>query len=116
MFFDTVLHFSYLQKKTTTVETNLKNITTTKVDLAFEVDPMFQLMSEAFDEGGTMGLLHNTLRCFDDNQELVLDSNTVVSANDEIELSQSKPVDLSDLKGLEKKLLMLENIMLCIFF
>jgi hypothetical protein len=28
-------------------------------------------MSEAFDEGGTMGLLHNTLRTFDDNQELV---------------------------------------------
>jgi len=67
--------------------------------LAFEVDPMFQLMSEAFDEGGTMGLLHNTLRTFDDNQELVLDSNTIVGANNDIASSQNKPVDLSDLKG-----------------
>ena len=89
----------YLQKKTTTVESNLKNITTSKLDLAFEVDPMFQLMSEAFDEGGTMGLLHNTLRTFDDNQELVLDSNTIVGANNDIESSQNKPVDLSDIKG-----------------
>jgi hypothetical protein len=60
---------------------------------------MFQLMSEAFDEGGTMGLLHNTLRTFDDNQELVLDSNTIVGANNDIESSQNKPVDLSDIKG-----------------
>ena len=60
---------------------------------------MFQLMSEAFDEGGTMGLLHNTLRTFDDNQELVLDSNTIVAANNDIESSQNKPVDLSDIKG-----------------
>jgi hypothetical protein len=56
-------------------------------------------MSEAFDEGGTMGLLHNTLRTFDDNQELVLDSNTIVGANNDIESSQNKPVDLSDIKG-----------------
>lgn len=88
------------KKKTTTVESNLKNITTSKLDLAFEVDPMFQLMSEAFDEGGTMGLLHNTLRTFDDNQELVLDSNTIVGSNNQIESSQSKPVNLSDLKDL----------------
>ncbi|XP_052101083.1 condensin complex subunit 2-like [Mytilus californianus] len=86
------------KKKHTTVETNLKNITAAKVDLAFEVDPMFQLMSEAFDEGGTMGLLHNTLRCFNDDQELVLDSSTVVNADDEIQPSQNKPIDLSDIK------------------
>ena len=89
-----------MQKKNTTIETNLKNITTSKVDLAFEVDPMFQLMSEAFDEGGTMGLLHNTLRCFDDSQELVLDSNTVVNADKKIVTPQkNKPIDMSDLKG-----------------
>lgn len=88
------------KKKTSTIESNLKNINTSKLDLAFEVDPMFQLMSEAFDEGGTMGLLHNTLRTFNDNQELVLDSNTVVGANSEIESSQNKPIDLSDLKDL----------------
>jgi hypothetical protein len=46
-----------------------------------------------------MGLLHNTLRTFDDNQELVLDSNTIVGANNDIESSQNKPVDLSDIKG-----------------
>lgn len=63
---------------------------------------MFQLMSGAFDEGGTMGLLHNTLRCFNDDQELVLDSSTVVNADDEIQPSQNKPIDLSDIKGLYK--------------
>jgi hypothetical protein len=59
-----------MDKITCYKNTTTHNTKYSKLDLAFEVDPMFQLMSEAFDEGGTMGLLHNTLRTFDDNQEL----------------------------------------------
>ncbi|KAL3863722.1 hypothetical protein ACJMK2_005465 [Sinanodonta woodiana] len=87
-------------RKSKTVETNLKNINVNKLDLAIEVDPTFQLMSAAFDEGGTSGLLMNNLRCFDDSQELVLDSTTIVTHADINTLSQQsqqirKMVDLS---------------------
>ncbi|BFY98591.1 hypothetical protein BsWGS_01632 [Bradybaena similaris] len=84
--------------KANTVETNLKNINVDKFDLEFEVDPMFQMMSAAFDEGGARGLLLNRLRCFDDRQQLVLDSSTSVNiVEDTLHDSQStqKPIDVS---------------------
>lgn len=86
------------------METNLKNINVDKFDLKFEVDPMFHIMSAAFDEGGAQGLLLNRLQCFDDSQQLVLDSSTVVNVvEDTLPDSQTsrKPVDISDYKGLE---------------
>ncbi|KAJ8317223.1 hypothetical protein KUTeg_005127 [Tegillarca granosa] len=90
-------------KKSNTIETNLKNIRQNKMDLEFEVDPLFKVMTASFDEGGTAGLLLNNLRCFDDSQELVLDSSTILPAGDDFSLSQSqdskvKPTDLSDIK------------------
>lgn len=63
-------------------------------------------MTASFDEGGTAGLLLNNLRCFDDSQELVLDSSTILpTGDDDFSLSQSqsskiKPTDLSDIKGI----------------
>ncbi|KAK3590125.1 hypothetical protein CHS0354_041175 [Potamilus streckersoni] len=94
-------------RKSKTVETNLKNINVNKLDLAIEVDPTFQLMSAAFDEGGTSGLLMNNLRCFDDSQELVLDSTTIVSHTDTNTLSQQsqqsrKMVDLLSIQDMFK--------------
>ncbi|CAL1535090.1 unnamed protein product [Lymnaea stagnalis] len=89
--------------KAHTIETNLKNINVDKFDLEFEVDPMFQIMSAAFDEGGARGLLLNRLRTFDDSQQLVLDSSTVINlVQDNIPDSQHKrrPVSLADVKEL----------------
>ncbi|CAG5135638.1 unnamed protein product [Candidula unifasciata] len=93
--------------KANTVETNLKNINVDKFDLEFEVDPMFQMMSAAFDEGGARGLLLNRLRCFDDRQQLVLDSSTSVNiVEDTLFDSQitRKPIDVSSVTELLKEL------------
>ena len=89
--------------KVRTIETNLKNITADKVDLGFEVDPMFQMMSAAFDEGGASGLLLNRLRCYDSSQSLILDSSTTVNVVEDVEAEvpqeSKKPVDVATLKG-----------------
>lgn len=88
-------------KKNNTIESNLKNINVSKVDLEFEVDPLFKVMSAAFDEGGSSGLLLNNLRCFDDRQDLVLDSSSDVAQVDySIDISQRKPLEMSEIKGM----------------
>lgn len=84
-----------------TVETNLKNINITKLDLGFEPDPLFQRTSATFDEGGSFGLLLNHLHCKDDTCELLLDSNTIL--NNDVESAKSEKgtqtvVDMSDVR------------------
>lgn len=73
-----------------------------------KVDPMFQVMSATFDEGGASGLLMNHLRCYNDSQLLVLDSNAVMPITDEQTTdsllsshgrSQHIPLDVSEVKG-----------------
>ena len=63
---------------------------------------MFHIMSAAFDEGGTEGLLLNNLFCFDDCQQLVLDSETLVSVeHDSQKESERKHIsDIAELKGI----------------
>lgn len=64
------------------------------------MDPLFKVMSAAFDEGGSSGLLLNNLRCFDDRQDLVLDSSSDVAQVDySIDISQRKPLEMSEIKG-----------------
>ena len=75
-----------------------------KFDLEFEVDPMFHIMSATFDEGGASGMLLNHLRCYDDDQLLVLDSSIVVPVVEEKSVSESqsntKPsLDLDEIRG-----------------
>lgn len=66
----------------------------------WQVDPLFKVMSAAFDEGGSSGLLLNNLRCFDDRQDLVLDSSSDVAQVDySIDISQRKPLEMSEIKG-----------------
>ncbi|KAK7474320.1 hypothetical protein BaRGS_00034455 [Batillaria attramentaria] len=100
-------------RKSRTVETNLKNINVNKFDLEFEVDPMFQVMSATFDEGGASGLLLNHLRCYDDQQLLVLDSRAVMpvvedktgdAMPDSQSQSQPKPVEVAEVKDLLEKM------------
>ncbi|XP_041370641.1 condensin complex subunit 2-like [Gigantopelta aegis] len=92
-------------KKSHTVETKLKNINVNKFDLEFEVDPMFHVMSAAFDEVGTSGLLLNNLRCFDDSQQLVLDSSALISVDhDSQKQEERKPIsDVAEIKELLQK-------------
>ncbi|KAI0564467.1 Condensin complex subunit 2 [Gracilaria domingensis] len=44
-----------------TLETNLGNITSQRLETDLAVDPLFQKMSAAFDEGGASGMLMNNL-------------------------------------------------------
>ena len=46
---------------TSTIEKNLANITETKRNQAFAVDPLFRQMSMKFDNGGAQGMLLNSL-------------------------------------------------------
>ena len=57
------------------------------------MDPFFQKMSAAFDEGGTGGLLLTQLRCFDSMSQLAFDSSTVVSQG----ASETRDDDISDI-------------------
>ena len=69
----------------------------------FQVDPLFHVMSAAFDEGGSSGLLLNNLRTFDKTQELVLDSNTLISPVEDLDTSRieerRKCIDVTDFQG-----------------
>lgn len=86
-----------------TIEQNLKNINLDKLDVEFEVDPMFNKVRSKFDECTSAGLLLNTLRTeSDETLRLVLqsyvDQNEVaeVAQHDEQPMTSSA---LEDLKG-----------------
>ncbi|XP_060079237.1 condensin complex subunit 2-like [Ylistrum balloti] len=90
-------------RKKNTVESNLKNIDMKEKDFEAKADPLFQIMSATFDEGGISSLLLNSLRCFDDQQSLALDSGTLIGPCSEIgECSQHQPNDLSEIIDLAK--------------
>ena len=75
------------------------------VNIWLQVDPLFSMMSAAFDEGGSSGLLLNNLRSFDSNQQLVLDSNTVICPTEDPDTSRleerQQSVDVSEIKGMK---------------
>ncbi|XP_076436005.1 LOW QUALITY PROTEIN: condensin complex subunit 2-like [Babylonia areolata] len=106
--------------KSKIIRTNLKTINVNKFDLEFEVDPMFQVMSATFDEGGASGLLLNHLRCYDDKQLLVLDSSAVVPVVEEKEEEDGEgptekstgSVDVGELRDLMEKM-SLEEKQIC---
>lgn len=57
-----------------TLESNIDNITVKRLDAELVVDPLFQKMSAAFDEGGARGMLLNNL-CVNERCEVVFDSS-----------------------------------------
>ena len=64
------------------------------------MDPLFKVMSAAFDEGGSSGLLLNNLRCFDNQQSLILDSSSdIMQVDYSVGPSQRKPIDMSEING-----------------
>ena len=62
-----------------TLESNLDNITLKKLERDFVVDPLFQKMAAAIDEGGAKGLLTNVLDVLPDGA-LALDSGALADA------------------------------------
>ncbi|XP_038070775.1 condensin complex subunit 2-like isoform X2 [Patiria miniata] len=91
------------KRHSNTIESNLKNINLNKLDLGFEMDPLFHKTSAAFDEGGTFGLLLNHLTCRDDECELLLDSTSLASTvgtqtDETLESARQARLDLSDIK------------------
>ncbi|XP_014671254.1 PREDICTED: condensin complex subunit 2-like [Priapulus caudatus] len=71
-------------RKVKTLVTNLNTINVKTYDIQFDVDPLFQKTSAAFDEGGTRGLLLNSLAFLDDAAEVVLDSSRMRSGREEL--------------------------------
>lgn len=84
------------------------------------MDPLFQKMSAAFDEGGSGGLLLNHLSCLDETSELYLDSNTVVPGLEEEqpEAAARSMVDLREFRGkkLWSSIFLVEGISLALSF
>ena len=66
-------------KKSATVEKNLKNINIGKMELEFDVDPLFKKTTSQFDAAGGGGnQFLASLRLRDDTSALMMDSETIL--------------------------------------
>ncbi|KAL7540662.1 hypothetical protein ACHAXR_010679 [Thalassiosira sp. AJA248-18] len=59
---------------TETLESNIANINMSKLDSAYDIDPLFHKMSKSFDEGGAKGLLLGNLGVSQRGCHIVFDS------------------------------------------
>ena len=66
------------QKKSATVEKNLKNINVNRFELEFDVDPLFKKTSSQFDSGSGGNQFLASLQVRDDSCELMLDSDKML--------------------------------------
>jgi hypothetical protein len=68
------------QKRTheDTIEKNIANITLTRYDIQFEVDPLFCKTSAKFDDASSKGILLNNIR-IDANLKLMMDSESLAT-------------------------------------
>jgi condensin complex subunit 2 len=60
-----------------TLESNPANLKSKKIDMEFNVDPLFWKTSAAFDEGGARGLLLNHLNVYN-GCEIIFDSSDAI--------------------------------------
>jgi condensin complex subunit 2 len=79
-----------------TLETNLANINISRLDSAFDIDPLFHKMSKTFDEGGAKGLLLANLQT--NNGSIVFDSTEQQEDNTFHDRLQPESVDISSLQ------------------
>eukprot|EP00980_Cylindrotheca_fusiformis_P005849 scaffold1228_cov119-Cylindrotheca_fusiformis.AAC.16 len=88
-----------------TIEQNLANINMTKLDEAFDIDPLFHKMSMAFDEGGAKGLLLANLGVSLQGCNIVFDSTLEEHGSEEGKDSSvdDKPT-MTDVASLVQKL------------
>lgn len=81
-----------------TLESSWETLNNKKVEMEFEIDPLFGKTSAAFDEGGARGLLLNHL-CVVDYTAIVFDSSDAVSVNAAVDTNDTL-CDITDLKGI----------------
>ena len=67
------------------------------------MDPFFQAMSAAFDEGGTGGLLLTQLRCLNSMSQLAFDSSTIVSPGGDDVTDDDRGASAIDLRDLRSE-------------
>jgi len=65
-----------------TIESNHAHLNISKLDAAYDIDPLFHKMSQKFDEGGAKGLLLVNLGVASDGCRIVLDSKEDSIADD----------------------------------
>ena len=68
------------KKKSNTIEKNLANINCGKLELEFDIDPLFKKVSAQFDSGAGGGQFLSTLQIKDDTCEMLLDSTATLPA------------------------------------
>jgi len=94
-------------KKGSTIEKNLKNINISKMELEFDVDPLFKKTTSQFDvAGGGGNQFLASLRLRDESGELLMDSDTIIDSRDAITPRKTAgpariPPILSDLTELQ---------------
>ena len=72
------------------------NINMSKLDSAYDIDPLFHKMSKAFDEGGAKGLLLGNLGVSSKGCHIVFDSKELVGEIDEKDQAHNEAVDNSN--------------------
>lgn len=108
---------------TSTIERNLANITETKRNQAFAVDPLFRQMSQKFDKGGAQGMLLHSLPvkqgcfvAFDSSQALFAEPTSDQSQADQVDASPVKTCRLlptSMFKTLQQATARVQNLPMC---
>eukprot|EP01082_Thalassiosira_pseudonana_P002868 g3629.t1 g3629 contig12:2454048-2455803(+) len=81
-----------------TIESNLANINMSKLDSAYDIDPLFHKMSKSFDEGGAKGLLLGNLGVSSKGCHIVFDSKEEFG-----EEQTSKDADEQKLEGIDEE-------------
>ena len=66
------------KKKSNSIEKNLANINLSKLELEFDIDPLFKKVSAQFDSGASGGQFLSTLQIKDDTSEMLLNSTARV--------------------------------------
>ena len=66
------------KKKSSSIEKNLANINLSKLELEFDIDPLFKKVSAQFDSGAGGGQFLSTLQIRDDTSEMLLNSTARV--------------------------------------
>ena len=87
------------KKRSATVEKNLANINLSKIELEFEIDPLFKKVTAEFDSGAGGGQFLSTLQIKDDTCEMLLDSTARVEfgpINGEEEVNEDEEFDLPE--------------------
>eukprot|EP00106_Octopus_bimaculoides_P000714 XP_014768156.1 PREDICTED: condensin complex subunit 2-like [Octopus bimaculoides] len=88
------------KRRNTLIETNLKNINVEKLDIDFEMDPLFKSLTSSFAEGNS-NLLLSAISCYTDCCDIVLDSSSVIKdiEDKKVHSSYRDSIDVDDIKN-----------------